>query len=151
MRVLGPDQSLRRHDLELLYSGARCKAHPDAKVVAIGDEFLEQRKVLSTMRTEFEAIEDAETIADALVAMKDWFRDRSLVTLGALVDAIHPGDRALIFAKPPSETARLGYDEESKAIDKIVAKKLLVSGFLGEELKKIENIRIASESIRKLI
>ena len=122
MRAIGPNSSLRKHEQEMLFTGAKCKAHQKAEVQAIGELLLAQRKKMKTMRDELEDAEDDLVIANAMVSAKDYVRDRSLISTGAMIDAIHPGSRDKLFSKAPSVLAKLGYDKESDAIDQVLVK-----------------------------
>lgn len=122
MRSIGPNRSLRHHEQEMLFVAAKCLSYNEEKVQAIGNALLAQRVKLKEARNTLELAEDDEVLANAMVQAKDRYRDRSLVQLGALMDAIHPGERDMIFRMTPSAIANLGYDAETVEIDKLLVK-----------------------------
>jgi hypothetical protein len=122
MRILGPKASLRRHEQDVLFSGAACKAHSQQEVKDIGEELFTQRHTLKERRDGLEAAEDAVVIADALVTRTDVTRDKTLVSLGAFADALGLNDRARLFRLPPSDIARLGNDKETTEIGALITK-----------------------------
>jgi hypothetical protein len=122
MKTLGPKATLRQHEQDLLYSGARCKADPDERVQKIGDEFLQQQQVIQEVRIHFEGTEDGMLIAEALVSRRDATRDTTLIGLGAFSDSLRAGDRQRLFDLPPSQMAQLGFAEESRKIDEVSAR-----------------------------
>lgn len=122
MRSIGPNRSLRHHEQELLFVAAKCLSYNDEKVQALGRELLAQRVKLKESRNTLELAEDDEVLANAMVQAKDRYRDRSLIQLGSLMDAIHPGERSMVFRMAPSAIANLGYDAETVEIDKLLVK-----------------------------
>jgi len=122
MQLLGPDAPLRRHEQDLLYAGAACKAHNDQSVQAIGDALLTEHKRLRDLRYDYENAEDGVIIAEALISARDDQRDKTLVSMGQFADALGGPDRAKLFKLPPSRLAQLGYQAESAAIRDVLTK-----------------------------
>ena len=88
MQMLGPKAALRRHEQDLLYSGAACNAHPSPEVNTIGAAFLAEQKNLKGLRANYEDAEDGVIIAEAFTRAKDNTRDTTLVTIGRFADVL---------------------------------------------------------------
>ncbi len=122
MHMLGPKAALRRHEQDLLYSGAACNAHASPEVNTVGTAFLAEQKNLKGLRANYEDAEDGVIIAEAFTRAKDDTRDTTLVTIGRFADVLGEGDRTKLFKMKPSDIAQLGYAAESKEIHEILTR-----------------------------
>ncbi len=144
MRILGPGSSLRRHEQDVLFTGAACKAHPSQEVKAIGEDFLAQQQKVKGLRAGLETAEDGLVIADALITRTDATRDSTLVNMGAFVDSLGQDDRARLFRMPPSDIAKLGHGKETSEIVSLLTK--VASYEEGHPIREAYEARLTEEN-----
>jgi hypothetical protein len=144
MKILGPESSLRRHEQDVLFTGAACKAHPKQEVKDIGEEFLTQQQALKEQRAGLEGAEDGLVIAEALVTRTDATRDGTLVSMGAFADALGKGDRGRLFRMAPSDIAKLGYVKETSEIVALLAK--VAAYEAGHPIREAYETRLTEEN-----
>lgn len=117
MKILGPKVSLRRHEQDVLYTGAACQAHKNLDIKAIGTVCLIQQKMLKSLRAEYENADDQVVIAAAAADARDAERARTLILMAKFADSLGEGDRSKLFRMQPSDIGRLGHQGRDEEIE----------------------------------
>lgn len=121
MRMLGVKASLStfRWDLIYLLAQLTSDSRPGVNALAAGVQVLLGK--VASERAVLEQAEDALIVAQAMVNKRDKHRDGVLIEAGGVARALDKALYGTLFPKQsPSATARLGIDEESAEVSRIL-------------------------------
>jgi len=121
MRLLGSSSPLSAFRWDLLYLLAELGTDERPGVAELAPPVQNALQALANERAAFEEAEDQAIIAMALLHKRDKKRDRLLITLGGIARATVTEIYERLFPKRnPSQTAKLGIDEESAEMARIL-------------------------------
>ena len=120
MRVLGSSATFAMFRWDLVYLGGELLADERAEVQALAPPVQAALVELRARREGFEQTEDEEVLATARLHRRDRRRDALLVIIGGTARATDKELNGTLFGKrPPTDIAKLGYDAETREIDRI--------------------------------
>jgi hypothetical protein len=120
MRVLGPDTALWVFRWDLIYLAGELAADKRQQVAALAPPVQAAVGELRVRRGDLEEKEDAEILALAILHRRDRTRDGIVIELGGVARATDKVVNATLFdGRSPAGVARLGYDAETREIERI--------------------------------